>query len=254
MDVKIYSPQEAAFDDREISLTELPPVPDWVEEALLEAGGTCNGVPNVRIVSGLDPDVQEFVGGRWWLKYAFREHKVNEYCLLHKPDGSKQVLTKKEGAVADKSKKIQGIVTNVVDRQIKEFGIPRYFVEYYKPPEYYGSPEAWENVRWFKDDDNDGKIIDLMGEFPHEGRYETWFMLEEAVEENGECVATRFQPITEIVVELIKSKIEDIKNKTAAEQHLENREQIDAEYIQHQTDLKEEIKDIVADRIDRIID
>lgn len=249
-DIKVYKAEGILLDEREMSMSELPSIPEYFTEALLEAGGTCNDLPNVRVVSGLDPTILEWIGGRWWRKYAFREHIVHEYTVLHKPDGTKHVLTPKEAEIVSKAK-LEGILIPVVDRKIIEHGIPRYFVEYYKPPETYGSPEAWEMARWEKGED--GKTIDLMGEFPKEGSYETWFMVETAIEENGEVVKTVFRELDDIVLELIKTKIEEAKKFTPAEQHAALRKEVDEEYIQHQTDLKTEIKNIVADRIDRIV-
>lgn len=236
-----------------MSLTELPPVPVWVEEALLEAGGTCNGFPNVRIVSGLDDSVTEWVGGRYWKKYAFREHFVNEYTIHHKPDGTKSILSPKEAEVLSKAKNLKGILIPVVDRKVIEHGIPRYFVEYYKPPEHFGSKELWEQARF--DPQEDGTILDVMGSFPDNGAYETWFMIEEPdqIGENGEVISTKFREIDEIVVEFIKQKIEVAKTVSTTEQHASIRAEIDKEYRDHKDELKEDIKDIVKDRIHRLI-
>lgn len=251
MDVKVYDASGAVFDERELSLSELPQIPDWFNEGLLDCAGTCNDKPNIRVVSGLDPEIQEFVGGRWWRKYAFREHRINEYSVLHKPDGSKKILSPKESEVLTKSKKQLGIIVPVVERKVIEYGVPRYFIEYYKPPEYYGTEEAWDIIRY--DEDSEGNKVDLMGEFPTEGRYETWFCIEEPVIRDEVVVKTTFRELDEIVLELIKDKVNKIKNKTVAEQHLENRKEIDADYIKHQNNMKEDIKDIVKARINRLV-
>lgn len=250
--VQIYDVQGAVFEEKEMSLTELPPVPLFAEEELLKAGGTCNGFPNVRIVSGLGDDT-EWVGGRYWKKYAFREHIVNSYTVWHKPDGSKSILTDKEGEVLSKAKNLKGVLLPVVDRKVIEHGIPRYFVEYYKPPESFGSKRLWEQARF--DPQEDGTILDLMGEYPEEGAYETWFMIEEPDEigERGEVLTTKFREVDEIVVEFIKQKIEEVKTKTQAEQHTESRIEVDKEYRDHKAKLKEDIKDIVKDRVHRLI-
>lgn len=252
MDVPVYDAVNAVFDESELSLTELPEIPQWFSDTLTEAGGTTHEHPNVRVVSGLDPDMVEFVGGRFWKKYAFREHKVKEFAILHQPDGKKRVMTKAEGEVWNKSNKLKGIITFQVERDVIEHGVPRYFVEAYKPPEYYGSPEAWETVRWYQDDDS-GKLIDLMGEFPSQGEYETWFCIEQPVLKDGVIVSTKFRPLDEIVLEFIKLKIEDAKTKSAAEQHIESRTEIDADYIDKKKKVKDGIRDIVADRADRLI-
>lgn len=250
--VQVWDVNGLAMDEREMSLSELPPVPSYFEEALLEAGGTCDGKPNVRIVSGLDPNIKEFYGGRWWLKYAFREHKTHHYTIWHKPDGSKKILSPKESEILGKQKNIQGILLPVVDEQILEYGIPRYYVEYFRPATYYGTPEAWNLVRY--DTDENGNRHDLMGEFPHEGNYETWFCIEEPVIEDGVVVKTKFRELDEIVLEYIKQEIERTKVQSAVARHNLNRKQVDENYVKQKEQLKENIKDIVADRIDRIID
>lgn len=250
--VKVYKAEGIAFDEREMSLTELPPIPSEYQDRLVEAGGYCDEKPNVRIVSGLDPDLVEFYGGKWWRKYAFREHRVNEYTVWHKPDGTKKILSPKEAEVMGKMKNRQGLLLPVVDRQTIEHGIPRYFVEYYKPPELFGDPELWEQARF--DPQEDGTMLDLMGPFPSEGMYETWFSIEEPVEENGEIVQTKFRALDDIVMELILAKIEEAKARnSAAQQHTETRQEVNREYLEHKEKIKEDIKDIVSEHVDRLV-
>lgn len=251
--VKIFNAEGAVFDEREMSLTELPPIPDFAVQEITEAGGTTNGKPNVRIVSGLDPDIVEWVGGRFWRVYAFREHNPKEYAILHQPNGDKRILTMAEAAVFAKSPKLQGVVIPVKEDDIIEHGIPRYFVEYYKPPEYFGLESLWEEHRYIEDDD--GKKVDLLGEFPSEGRYETWFAIEEAEEVDGQFTGrTTFREIDDVVVELIKAKIEAAKTSSAAEQHLQSRMEADEQMAQTEKKLREDIADVVAEHVDRIID
>jgi hypothetical protein len=250
--VDVYDASGVVFDDREIHLiTELPPIPQWFQDALTESGGTCEDKPNVIVVSGLDPMQQEWVGGRWWRKYAFREHTKTEYCIWHKPDGTKKAVSKKEAEVLQKSRKLTGIITEVVDRIVTEHPIPRYFVEFFRPASYYGSEEAWEHIRW--NEDESGKLVDLMGEFPREGRYETWFCIEEPIVENGVVVRTEVRYLDDTVLGLIKHKIEEVKNSTASEQHLKLRKEAHEKWEKDKAALKSNIKDIVADRVDRLL-
>lgn len=251
MNIKVYDSKEATFDNREMSISELPLIPDWFNERLLEIAGESNGFPNLRVVSGLDPDIQEWTGGRWWRKYAFREHIVNEYYMWHKPDGTKKILSPKEGEVLRNSKNLKGIIIPVFDRKVIEYGIPRYFVEYYRLPEYFGTEESWEAVRY--DEDESGNKVDLMGEFPRQGSYETWFCIEEAIEEDGKITGTKYRELDEVVLELIKFELSKKIGKSAAEQHAENRKEIDEEYLQHKVELKDRIRDIVKTRIDRLV-
>jgi hypothetical protein len=252
-DVRIYNTEGAVFDEREFSYEELPPISQEVLDTLLEAGGTCDGHPNVRIVSGLDESIVEWYGGRWWRKYALRQHVKNQYDVLHKPDGTKRVLSPQEAKVMGKMKDLKGIIIPVVENNIIEYGIPRYFVEYYKPAELFGTAEAWEKYRWFTGDD--GRIIDLMGEFPKDGMYETWFAVEEAIlDTSGEVINTRFRYIDDVVLELILSKIEETKEFTQSEQHQNLRKEVNNEYWKKVQQTKEDVKDIVKDHIDRLID
>lgn len=251
-DVLVWDARGAEFLEEDMALQELPPVPSWVEEQLLEAGGTCDGKPNVRIVSGLDPELKEFYGGRWWRKYAFRSHQRNEYALLHQPDGKKRILSPKEAEVMGKQKNLKGIIVPVVEDQIFEYGVPRYYVEYFKPAEYFGTAEAWNHVRY--EQDEDGKWIDLMGEFPSEGVYETWFCIEEPIVEGGVIKKTKVRYIDEAVVEFIKLKIEETKQSTAVQRHIAIRKEVNEEAAKAKQELKEGIADIVKDRIDRLID
>jgi hypothetical protein len=252
-DVLVWDAKGVEFDEDEMSLSELPPIPLHIQEALLEAGGTCDGKPNVRIVSGLDPDIKEFYGGRWWRKYAFRSHQENRYVVYHESSGKKRILSPKEAEILGKQKNLRGILLPVVEDQIFEYGIPRYFVEYYKPPEYFGSHEAWEHVRYDKDEN--GEWLDLMGDFPSEGVYETWFCIEDpVVGDDGKVSKTRFRQIDDVVLEFIKLKIEETKHTSAMAKHAATRKEVDAEYLKNKEDLKGRIADIVADRIDRIIE
>jgi hypothetical protein len=254
LDVQVYSTDNLEFAERELLISELPPIPEGFQEALTEAGGYCDNKPNVRVVSGLDENLVEFYGGKWWRKYAFREHRVNEYAVWHKPDGSKKILSPKEADILGRSKSLTGVILPVVDRQTIEYGIPRYFIEYYKPPELFGNPELWEAARF--DPQDDGTILDLMGEFPSEGVYETWFAVEEPVidEKTKVVTGTEFRKLDEIVLEFVIAKIEEVKTKSAAKQHAEVRAEVDQDYRDKKAQLKEDIADIVRDHVDRLID
>jgi hypothetical protein len=253
--VKVYNAEGAVFSERDLSLTELPPIPQHVIDEVTELGGNTHGKPNVRIVSGLDPSIVEWIGGGWWRVYASREHNPREYAILHRPDGSKKILTTAEASVYQKSSKLEGIIIPVKEDEITEHGIPRYFVEYYKPAEYFGSEAAWEEQRWIPNPEG-GPPIDLMGEFPSEGRYETWFCIETAEEdEDGNFTGkTSFREIDDVALEYIKEKISEAKVSSAAEQHLKNRRESEAQMEQMEKKLKDDIADIVADRVDRLID
>jgi hypothetical protein len=48
-------------------------------------------------------------------------------------------------------------------------GIDRWILAEWQPPEFFGTPEKWEEVRYYFDDQN--RKIDLMGEYPSRGMY-----------------------------------------------------------------------------------
>ena len=252
MDVPIYNTKNAAIADADFSLEELPEVPEWFQEALLDCGGTCDGFPNVRVVSGLDANLTEFYGGEWHRKYAYFEHDTVEYNVLHSPDGKKRILSPHEAKVLANSPKNKGIILPVKEHHRKEFGIPRYFVEYYKPSEVFGLPEVWESERYMIEED--GTKIDLMGEFPSQGKYETWFCIEEPVIRFGEVIETTFRQLDDVVLELIKMKVEEAKTKSLAAQHNEAVQERLKTIQKHFDETRENIKDIVTDRVERLID
>lgn len=253
-DVKVFNTKGAEFADEELLLTELPPIDDYIVDAITEAGGKCGDVPNFRIVSGLDPNITEFIGGREWRVYAFRHHKHNDFLMYHEEGKEPRVISEAEADILNKSKKAKGIIIPKVQTHVEEFGIPRYFVEIYRPSEYFGTQEAWDAIRYEKDEND--KWFDLMGEYPHQGRYETWFCLEEAVESTDGTVKTKFKELDDVALEFILNMIERVllKQQSLVEQHREMREESFADFENEIKKAKENARDIVAERIDRLVE
>lgn len=251
MDIPVFEVDGTQFDESELQIQELPPVPEWFQEQLNEIGGYCGDKPNLRIVSGLDPEIQEFFGGKWWRKYAFRIHDNMQYFIWRRSGEKDRILTPKEAQVISNSKKKEGILIPKVDERVIEFGIPRYFLEFYKPPHKFGDPDEWEKERWLMDE-TEG-LIELMPPFPHEGDYETWFCIEEPVLENNKVVKTKFKELDEIVLEFIRFEVDKVKaQKTLAQAHIDNLKEGYEEKTKSLKPIKEEIKDRIKDRIDRI--
>lgn len=259
MNIDAIHSADLAFERPELDLNELPPIPQEFLDELAELGGYCNGYPNVRIVSGLDPEHMEFYGGKWWRKYAFREHSVKEYyTYTDKKTQKRKILTVAEGEVYRKSKKLMdgGILVPVIERNVYERGIPRYFVELYKPPIAFGSLEEWESLRYLQPDDPmnlTGEFLDLLGDFPENGMYETWFCIEEPVEENGIVVSTQFKAIDDVAKEFIRFMVTRIKEESASETHAKMVEANLERVRGNLKSAKEEIRDRVKDRIDKIV-
>jgi len=94
-----------------------------------------------------------------------------------------------------------------------------------------------------------------MGEFPYDGRYDTWFCIEEPVfDKDNKIVGTKFKELDEDVLEVIRVKVDEIKNKSAVQRHAEMRQEVDDDYKKMIADSKEEIKEIVKERIDRLVE
>lgn len=253
----IYS-EGLMFERSDFEITELPPVPEDFQKELEELGGYCNGFPNVRIVSGMDPEHVEFYGGKFWRKYAFREHNRKEYYTYTTPDQKKKILTVAEGKVYEKSPKLlkNGVLIPVIEHNVIEHGIPRYFVELYKPPIAFGSQEDWNLHRYMMPDDPNnftGEFIDMLGEYPENGLYETWFCIEEPIEENGKVVSTAFKAIDDEAKEFIRYMVETIKQRKAADVHRELVDEGAKTYLKEMEQMQEGVKEIVADRFDRLV-
>lgn len=255
MDVKVFNTKGAEFNEDELMLNELPEIEQHIIDAITEAGGKCGDIPNFRVVSGLDPNITEFIGGKEWRIYAFRHHKHNDFLMYHEQGKEPRVISDAEAKILDKSDKAKGIIIPKVHTHVEEFGIPRYFMEVYRPPEYFGTQEAWDAIRYDKDEND--KWFDLMGEYPHEGRYETWFCIEEAIEDaKGNVVETVFKPLDDVAVSFILNMIERIiqKQESLVEQHRQMREESFEDYLGEIKKAKDNVRDIVADRVDRLIE
>jgi hypothetical protein len=123
------------------------PHPSWVAE-LAKAGTNRVGGPNFRIVWG--PDRLEWIGG-----------------LFVDRDESTGIVIRR---VAE-------------ERQVPRYSVakPRWIVEKWLPPEYYGSPDSWYRENQATDPDT-GEIlisINAMGPYPSEGEYEQCFTFED---------------------------------------------------------------------------
>lgn len=248
-----YDTKGVEFSEDDMLITELPPIPDWFQESLKEAGGTYNDTPNIRVVSGLNPDLQEFIGGQWRLKYSFIEVFKDEIYIWHREGKKPVTLMPKEAEVLIKSNKKEGFIIPRTITRTLESGIPRYFVEIYKPASYFGTPEEWEKERFDKDENDE--IFDLMGEFPYDGMYETWFCIEEPIlDKDNKVVSTKFKELDELTLEFIKYKIEEIKNKTATQQHIEYLEENKIQAEKKIAEMKDNVKEIIKERIDRIVE
>lgn len=252
--VDVVNTVNVLFQEEELSLTELPEISEKFQQEVAEIGGYNGTQPNLRVVSGLDPDLTDYYGGEYHLKYLLRsETETLEYYVLHKHGGGKRILTVIEAkAVSPKL----GLVLPVVEKKVEEYGIPRYFVEILKPPSAFGTPEAWEANRYLAAEDNPatGQKVDLLGEFPENGLYETWFMIEEPVfNSDNEVESTTFGELNDSVLEFIKFKVNEAKETSLAQQHNQQIEKTQQNKKKLMQDFRETVKDSIKDRIDRIV-
>ena len=233
--------------------SEIPPVPEHYQEMVARWGGSTGSTPNVRIVCGTDPKMVQWCGGQWVPKYTIPEVEVVEYHLWHKPDGTKKILTPAEARVLQDSKKLNGILLPVMERKVHDWLIPRYFVEIYRGPEYFGDREGWEKLRMGKDEE--GRDIDMMGDYPENGDYETWFCIEDLeLDHRGEPVRSKFRALDDDVLEFIREQIETAKNLTMLEQYQQATEEFEDKKETQRQKFKETIQGALEERIDRIMD
>lgn len=244
--------QELPFDETELGM-QIPPVPDHYQAFVAEWGGNTEGVPNVRIVSGTDPEIVDWCAGEWVPRYSFPEIETLNYAVWHKIDGTKKIITPAEAKVMEASSKLDGIILPVTETKVRDWLIPRYFVEIYRPPYYFGAPEEWEKHRYFSDEN--GLPVDLMGDFPENGAYETWFCVEDLkVDERGKVIASTFRQLDDEVMEVIRENIVTAKTKSKYEQAVEATQEWNKNEENKVEKFRETVKEALAERIDRITD
>lgn len=244
--------EEIPFDMSEFGM-EVPPVPEEYQELVAEWGGNTGGVPNVRIVTGTDPTVVDWCAGEWIPRYSVPEVDTVEYAIWHKPDGTKKIMTPAEAKVMDSSKKIDGIILPVVETKVKDWLIPRYFVEVYRPADYYGNQVEWDKQRM--SEGVNGEVIDLMGDFPENGQYETWFCIEDVeTDEAGNVTMTKFRGLDDEVMEYLREQIHTAKNVSAYEQAVQATEDWNEKENTKKEQFRDTVKEILMERIDRITD
>jgi len=145
----------------------LPPVPEHIALMLNQIGGyvTNTEIPMFRIVSGLDPKLQEFAFGAWHRKYVSVRDTIRQISAVQIT--SKQTFIKNihtpqkamEMGILDKNGKITAlgnkrfIVVLIVSDELVEYGIPRYIVEKFRTAEEFGTPEEWKDARYLKSTD-----------------------------------------------------------------------------------------------------
>jgi hypothetical protein len=230
--------------------TGLPPVPDEIQKMVAEWGGFTEGYPNARLVSGTDPDLKEWCAGEWIPKYSVEEVESVEYYIWTKPDGTKKILSPKEFQVVSKVK-LKGIILPVRENKVFDHLIPRYILEVYRPSFYFGTKEVWNSVRYKEEN---GRRIDLLGDFPENGRYEQWFVIEDLeVDLQGKPVRSVFRGLDGETLEFIREMIQVSKTMTSLQQHQEATKQVAEQAEKREKEFKEDLRYALKDRIDKVV-
>lgn len=247
---------EVPFDLSEFGV-DIPEIPQEYQELVAQWAGNTNGKPNARIVRGTDPELLDWCVKGWIPRYSFPEIDEVNYYVWHKPDGTKKILSPAEFHSYGNSKKLKekmkGIILPVKQTNVVDHLIPRYFVELYRPPWFFGNELTWERHRYTQDQET-GEMLDVMGEFPSEGQYETWFCIEELeTDAFGKPLKSIFRPLDWNVMEFIKESIESVKLKSMAEQHLEKYLSDQKENEKRLETFKDNLKYNLNQRIGRIV-
>jgi hypothetical protein len=125
----------------------MQPELSWVEQ-LNKAGFNRFGGPNFRIIWG--PERMEWIGGLW----------------------------------VDRDENTGLVIRRIAEeRCVPRYSVakPRWIVEKWLPPEYYGSPESWYQETQAHDSDTGEILIGIheMGPYPQQGEYEQCFTFED---------------------------------------------------------------------------
>lgn len=184
-----------------------PPVPDWVNQALLQAGGRNKfGEPNFKWVWGQSETHHAW--GQQRMKYPATF--VNEQELLghdiRNPNGKVHFI--KGSQIPDKLKPGSVLVPRYRKKKV-EVGLPFFIIErwhdvqeYFHPKTFFWETleQAWEKeVRWDFEMET-GQRVDNMGPFPSRGVYLHFLTVK--------TPDKKYRPITEDVIEVIKATLE----------------------------------------------
>jgi hypothetical protein len=184
--------------------------PEWVERELRRFGTNVFGEPLYRVVWG--ETRLELVGGLW-------EDRDGQ------PE-AKRVMNDK-GETRDIN-----LIREVPEyRWIPKYGIPRWILEKWLPPEHYGSMIIWEATR----DEASGLLP--LGPFPHRGEYEHSFTFEA----NGQYI-----PLTPEVVAGVARLIEAGRTYTRSQK----KAALESARAKKRKDWENRVDDIVKDSQD----
>jgi hypothetical protein len=260
--------------DYDISIKELPPIPDFVQEGVKNIGGidSESGKPILRIRSALEfnpeDDMATFAAEKWYRKYVgAKDHvqKVIGFKVIDKNDSNKQfflsvgsarksILDHNNMPTAEAKKKYQ--ILPQLKFETIEYGIPRYVLERFASPAEFGGEKDWEENRWLEITDplnpkQGERMFDLLGPYPRQGRYVFLTYIEHGIEENGHVVKTEGRLLDQSVLDETAELINYLRKEAEKSVDQRIRESVEALENRRQekkNKLREEIKEVLSHR------
>ena len=189
------------------------PKPEWFDRKLLEIGGYVPGTefPKYRVVWGMEE--KQFAMGELRMKYIAIIDTIQTtlgYNIVNTKNGTRKFLNAEKAYAKFQDPTTKEFTRNVrpgelimpvVKEETREIGLPLWVAEYYMEPEGFGSEEAWEANRYLVNPENPTQYIDVLGDYPKQGRYIEWFQLFDLDEEGR----TTYRDLDEGALELIRA-------------------------------------------------
>src|ERR1051326_5191852 len=261
-------------DSYDLSIKELPPIPDWIQEGIKNIGGihSLTGNPILRGRSAMDFNVEDdmaiFAAEEWRRKYVGAKDTIQEvigFKLISKEDqtqeffltttDAKRIILDKNSMPTKEAKSKYVILPQLKFRTV-EYGIPRYVLERYASAEEFGGDKDWEENRWLDITDpinpkQGERRFDLLGEYPRRGRYVFLSYIEHGVEEQGHVVRTEARLLDQSVLNEISELIADLRaqaEKSTAQRIMEAENALNERREKKKEDFKNELKEILSHR------
>lgn len=129
------------------------------------------------------------------------------------------------------------------ERIVEEIGLPRFILEEWMPPDFFGTPQVWENHRW---NWIDGIREDNLGPYPERGRYVHYSTVET---DEGE-----FRYPDQRELNLVAQAMWDRRNVTHnLEQEMKDeREAVERAEQKREDDLEQDLKDSINIHYNRL--
>lgn len=196
-------------EEQKDSLQDLPlfnfdpptPKPDWFDAKVNEMFGYVDGdrqIPAYRVVWGMDKENLHFAMGKMRMKYPTVVDSIQHtigYKIVNTASGDHKNISYAKAKARYWDEATQAMTRNVkpyelivpiVKEEEVEIGSPWWVVEQFAKPEYFGTPEEWEQQRRMFNPEDARQYIDCLGPYPKKGAYIHWFDLLMYTEEGCE--------------------------------------------------------------------